>query len=129
MENFEHYAIASFSSPPLIWIRYVDGTFCILNPDFLPTLFKQLNSIIPSALLLILHSKKNTSSLSFLGVTVYRNQTILSLLLFIKNPPMQVDIYNSSFTILDYKNSLLLILCIIELIHTFQTKTNKNYTL
>ena len=35
VEDVERYALTSFSSPPFIWIRYVEDTFCIFNPDFL----------------------------------------------------------------------------------------------
>ena len=32
-EHIEHTAITTFHTPPSLWLRYVDNTFCILNKD------------------------------------------------------------------------------------------------
>ena len=63
MKDFEHYALTSFSSPPLIWIRYVDDTFRILNPDFFLTFLDHLNSICPSITFIL--EKKNLIAFLF----------------------------------------------------------------
>ena len=127
MEDFEHYALTSFSSPPLIWICYVEDTFCILNPDFFLTFPDHLSSICSSISFTL--EKEIFNSFSFLDGTVYQNQNNTLQLLFIRNPLIEINIYNSPLTTLDFKNSLFLVLCIIELTHNthVSNKTNKNH--
>ena len=45
MEHIEHRAITTFRTPPSLWLRYVDDTFCILNKDHTYDLHTHLNSI------------------------------------------------------------------------------------
>ena len=44
-EHNEHTAITAFHTPPSLWLRYVDDTFCILNKDHINNCHSHLNSI------------------------------------------------------------------------------------
>ena len=45
MEHIEHTAITTFHTPPSLWLRYVDGTFCILDKKHISGFHSHLNSI------------------------------------------------------------------------------------
>ena len=64
MKDFEDYTITSNSSPALIWIRYVDNTFCILDLDLFLTFLDHLSSICPSIIFTL--KKEKLNRLSFL---------------------------------------------------------------
>ena len=45
MEHIENIAITIFCTPPSLWLKYVDDTFCILNKDHNNDFHTHLNSI------------------------------------------------------------------------------------
>ena len=45
MEHVEHTTTTTFHTPPSLWLRIVDGTFCILNKDHINDIHLHLNSI------------------------------------------------------------------------------------
>ena len=45
MEHIEHTAITTFHTPPSLWLRYVDDTFCILDKKHISGFRSHLNSI------------------------------------------------------------------------------------
>ena len=71
MEHVEHTAITTFHTPPTLWLRYVDDTFCILNKDHINDFHSHLNSICSHIQFTI--EKEHNFSLPFLDVLVKRN--------------------------------------------------------
>ena len=71
MEHIEHTAITTFHTPPSLWLRYVDDTFCILNKDHINDFHTHLNSICSHIQFTI--EKEHNFSLPFLDVLVKRN--------------------------------------------------------
>ena len=71
MEHIEHTAIITFPTPPSLWLRYVDDTFCILNKDHINDLHTHLNSICSHIQFTI--EKEHNFSLPFLNVLIKRN--------------------------------------------------------
>ena len=71
MEHVEHTAITTFHTPPTLWLRYVDDTFCILNKDHINDFHSHLNSIYSHIQFTI--EKEHNFSLPFLDVLVKRN--------------------------------------------------------
>ena len=45
MEYVEKAAMTSFHTPPSLWIRYVDDTFCIIKKPNITNFHKHINSI------------------------------------------------------------------------------------
>ena len=45
MEYVETTAINTFHSPPKIWLRYVDDTFCIIKKEHKTEFHQHLNSV------------------------------------------------------------------------------------
>ena len=48
MEFIEHRAISTFHTPPKLWGRYIDDTFCVIEQEYAEEFYKHLNSISPS---------------------------------------------------------------------------------
>ena len=71
MEHIEHTAITTFHTPPSIWLRYVDDTFCFLNKDHINDFYTHLNSICSH--IQFTTEKEHNFSLPFLDVLVKRN--------------------------------------------------------
>ena len=71
IEHIEHTAITTFHTPPSLWLRYVDDTFCILNKDHINDFHIHLNSICSHIQFTI--KKEHNFSLPFLDVLVKRN--------------------------------------------------------
>jgi len=71
MEHIEHKAITTFHSPPSLWLRYVDDTFCILDKEHLTDFHQHLNSICSH--IQFTKKMKHNSSLPFLDVLVTRD--------------------------------------------------------
>ena len=71
MEHIEHTAITTFHILPSLWMRYVDGTFCVLNKDHIYDFHVHLNSICSHIHLTI--EKEHNFFLPFLDVLVKRN--------------------------------------------------------
>ena len=71
MEHVEHTAITTFHTPPSVWLRYVDDTFCILNKDHINDFHSHLNSICSHIHFTI--EKEHNFSPPFLDVQVKRN--------------------------------------------------------
>ena len=111
MEHIEHTAITAFHTPPNLWLRYVDDTFCILDKKH----------ISGSTLILILFAltfsllwKTNTIFL-FLFLTFWypvmsanrtTPQTHHSLQPFAKNPPTRSDTSTTLHIISNTRSSL-----------------------
>jgi len=47
-EDIESTAIDSFHDLPRLWIRYVDGIFCVIKPDNVDNFLKHLNKMCDS---------------------------------------------------------------------------------
>ena len=93
MKHIEHTAaITTFYTPPSLWLRYVDDTFCILNKDHINDFHTHLNSIcshiqftvekehnffLPFLDVLVKRSSRNGSitTHSLLSTTIYRKPT------------------------------------------------------
>ena len=71
MEHVERTAITTFHTPPTLWLRYVDDTFCILNKDHINDFHSHLYSICSHIQFTI--EKEHNFSLPFLDVLVKRN--------------------------------------------------------
>ena len=63
--------ITTFHTPPTLWLRYVDDTFCILNKDHINDFHSHLNSICSHIQFTI--EKEHNFSLPFLDILVKRN--------------------------------------------------------
>ena len=72
MEFVEHRAISTFHTPPKLWIRYVDGTVCVIVQQYAEEFHKHLNSISPSITFTL--EREQNQSLTFLDVKVTRNR-------------------------------------------------------
>ena len=83
--NIEHIAITTYYTPPSLWLRYVDDTFCILDKEYVTAFHSHLNSIC-SSIQFTMENEKN-SSLSFLDVLVSRKVGNKSNTTDIKPPP------------------------------------------
>ena len=71
MEHIEHTAITTFHTPPSLWLRYVDDTFCILDNKRISGFHSHLNSICSHIQFTM--ENEHDFSLSFLDVLVSRN--------------------------------------------------------
>ena len=89
MENFEQLALGSALSPPRIWKRYVDDTFCICRADTVDQFTDHINNIdscinftreiekdhtIAFLDLLVTRKEDNTISLSIYRKPTHTNQ-------------------------------------------------------
>ena len=72
MEFVEHRAISTFHTPPKLWVRYVDDTFCVIERQYAEEFHKHLNSISPSITFTL--EREQNQSLAFLDVKVTRNR-------------------------------------------------------
>ena len=72
MELVEHRAISTFHTPPKLWVRHVDDTFCVVEEQYAEEFHKHLNSI-SSSITFTLEREQN-QSLAFLDVKVTRNK-------------------------------------------------------
>ena len=61
----------TFHTPPSVWLRYVDDTFCILNKDHINDFLTHLNSICSHIQFTI--KKEHNFSLSFLDILIKRD--------------------------------------------------------
>ena len=91
MEFVEHRAIFTFHTPPKLWVRYVDDTFCVIEEQSAEEFHKHLNSISPS-ITFTLEWEQNQSP-AFLDVKVTRNKdkTILFPQPSTKSPLTQIS--------------------------------------
>ena len=134
MEHIEHIAITTFHTPPSLWLRYVDDTFCILDKEHVTASHSHLNSIC-SSIQFTMENEKN-SSLPFLHVLVSRkvgnesNTTDIPLI-FTKNLLTLTDICTIHHIIPNTRSSLWSKHYSIALTHTSTTtnlSTVSNYT-
>ena len=90
MEFVAHKAISTFHTPPKLWIRYVDDTFCVIEVQYTEEFHKHLNSISPS--IAFTPELEQNQALAFFEVKVTRNRnnTISST---IYKKPTQPDRY------------------------------------
>ena len=72
IEFVEHRAISTFHTPPKLWVRYIDDTFCVIEQQYAEEFHKHLNSISPSCTFTLEHEQNQ--SLAFLDVKVTRNK-------------------------------------------------------
>ena len=72
MEFVEHRAISTFLTPPKLWVRYVDDTFCEIEQQYAEEFRKHLNSISPSITFTL--EREQNQSLAFLNVKITRNK-------------------------------------------------------
>ena len=72
MEFVEETAINTFHTPPKLWIRYVDDTFCILKRSCVDEFHEHLNSISES--IQFTFEREVDGRLPFLDVHVIRHQ-------------------------------------------------------
>ena len=92
MKYIKHTAITTFHTPPSLWLKCVDDTFCILNKDYINDFHTHLNSIrshiqftvekeqnfsLPFLDVLAKHGGRHSSitTHSFLSTTIYRKPT------------------------------------------------------
>ena len=68
MEFVEHRAISTFHTPPKLWFRFVDDTFCVIEQQYAEDFHKHLNSISPS-IMFTLEREQNQSLAFFDKVT------------------------------------------------------------
>ena len=71
MEHIEHTAITTFHTPPNLWLRYVDDTFCILDKKHISAFHSHLNSVCSHIQFTM--ENEHDFSLPFLDVLVSRN--------------------------------------------------------
>ena len=112
MEHVEHTAITAFHTPPSLWLRYVDDTFCILNKNHIHDFRSHLNSEYSHVQFI----KEQNFSLSFLDVLVKRKSrngsttsthSFLSIPQFTENPSTPIDIFTTRHIIPNIRSSLL----------------------
>ena len=104
MEHIEHTANTTFHTPPPLWLRYVEDTFCISHTS-------QLNMLAYS----VHHKKKNTIFLSrfltfWLNATVAMVaslRTVFYLPQFTENPHTLTDIFTTRHITSNIRSSLL----------------------
>ena len=70
MEHIEHTAVTAFQTPPSLWLRYVDDTFCILDKEHVTAFHSHLNFICSSTQFTM--ENEQNSFLSFFDVLVSR---------------------------------------------------------
>ena len=85
MEHVEPLAISTFSTPPILWCRYVDDTFCILDKSQTESFHQHLNSVCKH--IQFTKAVKFESSLPFLDVLVSRSGNNISTQIYKKNYP------------------------------------------
>ena len=79
MEHIEHTAITTYHTPPSLWLRYVDDTFCILTKDHINDFHTHLSLICSHIQFTI--KKEHNFSLPFLDVLVKRNSHNVSIIM------------------------------------------------
>ena len=72
MQFVEHRTISTFHTPPKLWVRYIDDTFCVIEQQYAEEFHIRFNSILPS-ITFALECKQN-QSLAFLDVKVTQNK-------------------------------------------------------
>ena len=85
MEHIEQLAISTFSTPPILWCRYVDDTFCILDKSQTESFHQHLNSVYKH--IQFTKEVEFESSLPFLGVLVSRSGNNISTQIHKKTYP------------------------------------------
>ena len=91
MEHVEQLATSPFSSPPILWCRYVDNTFCILDKSQTESFHQHLNSVCKH--IQFTKEVEFESSLPFLDVLVSRSGNNISTQIHKK--PTHTDRYLS----------------------------------
>ena len=89
MEHVEQLAISIFSTPPILWCRYVDDTFCILDKSQTESFHQHLNPVCKH--IQFTKEVKFKSSLPFLDVLVFRSGNNISTQIHKK--PTHTDLY------------------------------------
>ena len=70
MEAFEQRAITTAPHPPVIWLRYVDDTFVIIDQNHITEFHDHINNIDPFIKFTI--EKEENNQLPFLGIKIHR---------------------------------------------------------
>ena len=125
MEFAEHRAISTFHTPPKLWVRYVDDTFCVIEEQYAEEFHKHFNSISPSITFTL--EREQNQSLAFLDVKVTRNKDNTVSTTIYKKP---TDRYiHLTHTIPNTTNLLWPKLYTTESIHTSRiTMTKQHFT-
>ena len=89
MEHVEQLAISTFSTPPILWCRYLDDTFCILDKSQTESFHQHLNSVCKH--IQFTKEVEFESSLPFLDVLVSRSGNNISTQ--IRKKPTHTDRY------------------------------------
>ena len=89
MEDVEQSAISTFPTPPILWCRYVDNTFCILDKSQTESFHQHLNSVCKH--IQFTKEEEFESSLPFLDVVVSRFDNNISTQIYKK--PSHTDRY------------------------------------
>lgn len=83
MEWLESRALASFNTPPKVFLRYVDDVFCIIQREKIPSFLSHLNSI--EASIQFTAEVERDGELPFLDVLVKRDQRRLTFSVYRKS--------------------------------------------
>nr|CAB3263309.1 uncharacterized protein LOC108950552 [Phallusia mammillata] len=70
MEHIEHKALATFHTPPRLWLRYVDDTYVIIDKNMVHAFHTHLNTISPT-IAFTMETEKN-DTIAFLDVAITR---------------------------------------------------------
>ena len=89
MEHVEQLAISTFSTPPILWCRYVHNIFCILDKSQKESFHQHLNSVCKH--IQFTKEVEFESSLPFLDVLVSRSGNNISTQIHKK--PTHIDRY------------------------------------
>ena len=89
MEHIEQLALSTFHTPPTLWCRYVDDTFCILDSRETENFQSHLNTICSH--IQFTKEEEVESSLPFLDVLVSHSNNVISTKIYKK--PTHTDRY------------------------------------
>ena len=89
MEYVENTALTTFHTPPKLWLRYVDDTFCILKQEHIVEFHQHINSVCRHIQFTM--EEEQESSLPFLDVLVLRHNNTLCTQVYRK--PTHTDRY------------------------------------
>ena len=75
MEHIEKAALMTFHTPPKLWLRYVDDTFCVLKKEHMTEFHQHINSVCHHIQFTM--EEEHNLSLPFLDVLVTRHDKTL----------------------------------------------------
>ena len=89
MEHIEKAALTTFHTPPKLWLRYVDDTFCVLKKEHMTEFHQHINSVCHHIQFTM--EEEQNLSLPFLDVLVIRHDKTLRTQVYRK--PTHTDRY------------------------------------